>query len=155
MRKSVKVGETLVQMSSHQLSQRLLASVVRGEAPLLEIFSYELSGVALSLFHDNGEKRKNNKAELINEISTILINVLTKSAFHVIECCAWPYRIYWAKVGNIKDLYSSFQQALLTECGTNINQISLQFNGYTVESTKIQEQKRRNMKSFLTSSSNK
>ena len=37
MRKSIKVGETLVQMSSDQLSQRLLAAVVRDEAPLLEM----------------------------------------------------------------------------------------------------------------------
>ena len=87
MRKSIKVGETLVQMSSDQLSQRLLAAAVRDEAPLLEIFSHELSGVALSLFHDNGETRKNNKAELMNEISTILTDVLTESACHVIEGC--------------------------------------------------------------------
>ena len=49
---------------------------------------------------------------------------------------ALGYRIYWAKVDNIKDLYSSFQQTLLTECGTNINQISVLFDGYTAESTK-------------------
>ena len=172
LRKSVKVGETVVQMSSDQLSQRLLASVVRDEAPLLEIFSYEFSGVAPSLFHDNGEMRK-NKAGLMNEISTIRTDVLTESAFHVIDGCAWLYRIYWVKVGNIKDLYSSFQQTLLTECGTNINQVSVLF-GYTVEKTKGSEQKHRkknlasvemkvdwnlpilqNMKSFLTSSSNK
>ena len=55
MRKSVKVGETVIQMSSDQLSQKLLASVVRDEAPLLEIFSYEFSEVAPSLFYDNGE----------------------------------------------------------------------------------------------------
>ena len=42
MRKSVKVGETVVQMSSDQLSQRLLPCVVRDEAPLLELFSPEL-----------------------------------------------------------------------------------------------------------------
>ena len=56
-RKSVKVSETVIQMSSDQLSQRLLASVVRDEANLLEIFSHELTGVAPSLFHDNGELR--------------------------------------------------------------------------------------------------
>ena len=58
-------------MSSDQLSQRLLASVARGEAPLLKILSHELSRVAPSLFDDNGEMRKNNRAELMNEISTI------------------------------------------------------------------------------------
>ena len=58
MKKSVKVGEIVVQMPSDQLSQRLLTSVVRGEAPLLEIFSHERSGVAPSLFHDYGEMRK-------------------------------------------------------------------------------------------------
>ena len=46
----------------------------------------------------------------MNEISTILTDALTESAFHVIDCCAWLSRIYWAKVGNIKDLYISFQQ---------------------------------------------
>ena len=109
----------------------------------------------------------------MNEISTIRTDVLTESAFHVIDGCAWLYRIYWVKVGKIKDLYSSFQQTLLSECGTNINQVSVLF-GYTVETTKGSEQKRRkknlasvemkvdwnlpipqNMKSFLTSSSNK
>ena len=72
-------------MPPDQLSQRLLASVVRDEAPLLEIFTQELSRVVPSLFHDNGEMRKNNKAELMNEISTILIDVLTESAFHAID----------------------------------------------------------------------
>ena len=174
MRKSVKVGETVIQMSSDQLSQKLLASVVRDEAPLLEIFSYELSEVTPSLFHDNGEMRKNNKAELMNEISTILTGAFTESAFRVIDGCAWLYRIYWAKVGSINDLYSSFQNTLSTECGTNINQISVLLGRYTVESTKGPRQKRsiknlasvemkvdwnlpipQNMKSFLTSSSNK
>ena len=65
MRKSVKVDETMPQISSDQQSQRLLASFVRDEAPLLEIFSHELSGAASSLFHDNRERRKNKKAELI------------------------------------------------------------------------------------------
>ena len=88
MRKSVKVGETVDQMSSDQLSQRLLASAVRDEAPLLEIFSYKFSGVAPSLFYHNGEM-KNNNAELMNEISTILTHVLTEPAFHVIDGCAW------------------------------------------------------------------
>ena len=110
----------------------------------------------------------------MNEISTILTDVLTESAFPVTDGCAWLYHNYWAKVSNIKDLYSSFQQTLSTECGTNINQIIVLFNGYTVESTKGPDQKRRkknlasvemkvdwnlpipqNMKSFLTSSSNK
>ena len=59
----------------------------------------------------------------MNEISTILTDALTESAFHVIDCCAWLSRIYWATVGNIKDLYISFQQTFLTEFGININQI--------------------------------
>ena len=89
MRKSViKVGETVVQISSDQLSQGLLASVVRDEAPLLEIFSHKLSGVAPSLFHNNGEMRKNNKAESMNETSTIPTDGLIESAFHPIDGCA-------------------------------------------------------------------
>ena len=93
MIKSEKVGETVVQTSSDQLSQRLLAIVVRDEAPLLEIFSREPSGVAPSLFHDNGEMRKSDRAELMNEISTILTDVLMESAFRVTGRCAWFYRI--------------------------------------------------------------
>ena len=96
-------------MSSDQLSQKLLAPAVRDEASLLKIIYCELSGVAKSLFHDNGEMRKNSKAELMNEISAVLTDVLTESVFHVIDGSAWLYRIYWAKVGNIKDLNSSFQ----------------------------------------------
>ena len=44
MRKSVKIGVAVVYMSSDQLSQRLLASVVQDEAALIEIFSFELLG---------------------------------------------------------------------------------------------------------------
>ena len=96
-------------MSPDQLNQRLLVSVVRDQAPLLEILSHKLSEVAPSLFHYNREMRK-NKVELINEISTILIDISTESGFHVINVCAWLYRIYWVKVGNIKELCSSFQK---------------------------------------------
>ena len=171
-RKSVKVGEIVVQMSSDQLNQRLLASSARDEASLLEILSHELSRVAPSLFDDNGELKKNNRAKLMNEISTILTSVLTESAFHVTDGCAWLYLIYWSKLGKIKDLYSSFQQTLLTECRTDIYQMSALFDGYTTESTKGPEEKRRkknlasfevkvdwnllipqNMRSFLTCSS--
>ena len=80
------------------------------------------------------------------------------------------YCIYCVKVGNIKDMYSSFIQALLTERGTNIDQINVLFDGYTVKSTKSPKQKRRkknrasvdwnlpipqNMKKLLASNSNK
>lgn len=44
--------------------------------------------VAPTLLYNNGEMKKNNKAELINEISTILIDILMKSDFHVIDECA-------------------------------------------------------------------
>ena len=125
MRKSVQVGKTVVPMSSDQLSQRLLISAVQDEAPLLEIFSHELSGVAPSSFHNNREIRKNKKPELMNKANTILIDILMESAFHVTDGCTCLYCFYWAKVGNIKYLYSSFKQTLLNECGTNINQISI------------------------------
>ena len=69
MRKSVKIDVAVVYMSSDQLSQRLLASVVQDEAALIEIFSFELLGVSRSLFNNNREMRKNNKTELMNEIS--------------------------------------------------------------------------------------
>ena len=65
MRKSVKVVKTMATISSDLLCQRLLASAMRDEAPLLEVFSRELFGVAPSLFHDNDKMRKNNNAELM------------------------------------------------------------------------------------------
>ena len=69
MRKSVKIDVAVVYMSSDQLSQRLLASVVQDEAALIEIFSFELLGVSRSLFNNNREMSENNKTELMNEIS--------------------------------------------------------------------------------------
>ena len=169
-------------MSSDQLCQRLQAYVVRDEALLSEIFSHELAGVAPSLFLDNGEMRKNNKAEIMNEIllliglilSKSLTDVSTESAYHVIDGCDWLYRIYWAKVGTISDLYNSFKQTLLAECGANIELVSVLFDWYAIESTKGPEQKRskknlasvemkvdwslpipQNIKNFLASSNNK
>ena len=73
----------------------------------------------------------------MNEVSTILIDVLTESAFQVIDRCAWLYHICWANVGKIKDIYSSFQQ------------IRVLFEGYTVESTKGWEQKSRKKNLYL------
>ena len=50
----------------------------------------------------NGEMRKKNKAELMNEtISDLRYDSTDSSAFHVIDDCAWLYRKYWSKVGNI------------------------------------------------------
>ena len=66
-------------MLSDQLNQKLLASAVRDEAP----------EVAPSLFNNNGEMRENNKAEVMNEVCTTLIDVLTDAAFHVIYGCPW------------------------------------------------------------------
>ena len=65
MRKSVKNDKTVIEMSSNQLSQRLLASAKQDELSLFEIFSHELSGIAPSLPHDNGEIRK--KQSRVNE----------------------------------------------------------------------------------------
>ena len=59
---------------------------MQDEAILSEIFSYELLAVALPLLHNNGKMRKSNKTELMNEISTFLIDVLMESAFHVTSC---------------------------------------------------------------------
>ena len=55
---------------------------MQDEAILSEIFSHELLAVALPLLN-NGKMRKSNKTELMNEISTFLIDVLMESAFHV------------------------------------------------------------------------
>ena len=162
-------------MPSEQLSQRLLASILRDDTySLREIFSHELSGVSPSLFHDSGDMRKTNKAELMNEISAAPKDIQTDSAFHVIDGCALLYRIYWAKVGNMFDLYSTYKDKLLTECRADVNMICVVFDGYKVESTKGPEQKRRrksvistevnvtwdlpillDMKSFLASKNNK
>ena len=79
----------------------------------------------------------------MNKIITILIDVLMKSAFHVMDGCTWLNCIYRPKFSIIKDLHSSFQESLLTEYETNINQISILFDGHTTESTKGPGHKRR------------
>ena len=54
----------------------------------------------------------------------------------------WLYYITWRKLVTLK-LYSSFKRTLLTDCGTNMDQISVLFSGYTVEFRKSPEQKQR------------
>ena len=93
---------------------------MRDEAP----FSMR---VALAMFLNNGEMSKNNKADLMNETSTIMIDVLIESAFHAIDRCTWLYHIYCPKVGNIKNLHSSFKK---------------NYFNYTGKSTEVPEQKR-------------
>ena len=67
MRKAISVENVCVQVSSAELFQRLLAYIQSGH-PTSDVFSYELSAVAPSLFHDNGQMKTNNKAELITEL---------------------------------------------------------------------------------------
>ena len=68
MRKTVKVDGKEIKLSSEQLSQRLLASAVRDNCLMEDVFSYELAAVAPALFLDNGMMHKTNKAELMNAL---------------------------------------------------------------------------------------
>ena len=125
--------------ASYQLNQRLLASVVRDEAPLLTIFSHELSGVTPSWFHDNGEMRK-NKAGLMNDISSILIDVLTESALSAASELSLTGPLGSTVFSGWKSVTFRKCIVLLTECGTNVDQISVPFDGCIVESAKGPEQ---------------
>ena len=53
MMKTVKVDGKEIKLSSEQLSQRLLASAVRDNCLMEDVFSYELAAVAPALFLDN------------------------------------------------------------------------------------------------------
>ena len=58
----------MVELSPDQLKERWLAYAVRGETPLSEIFSHDLSAVAPGLIFGNSQMRKNKKADLMNEL---------------------------------------------------------------------------------------
>ena len=143
MRKSINVDGKETRLSSENLSQRLLATV-RDKDLLQDVFSHELSAVAPSLFHDNGDMRKNNKADLMNELLVPgMVNAIQiQGCYYVFDGCAWLYTIPWPKVGNFHDLYKLFFASIKKEreAGSGITVI---FDNYNVESTKAPEQKRR------------
>ena len=95
MRKSVKVGDKEIRLSSEQLSQRLFASV-RDQTLIPDALSYELSAVAPSLFLDDGQMRKNNKADLMNDV--LNPGKVEVDSHHVFDGCAWLYQTAWPKL---------------------------------------------------------
>ena len=140
MRKTVKVDGKEIKLSSEQLSQRLLASAVRDNCLMEDVFSYELAAVAPALFLDNGMMHKTNKAELMNALlalSPCIIKTYSADSYHAIDGCAWFYCIPWAKVGKLSDLYRLFLDNLpLDQGGATVN-----FHVYTQENMKAPEQK--------------
>ena len=143
MRKSVEVGGKKIRLSSEQLSQRLLASATRDMCSMEDVFSYELAAVAPALFLDNGMMRKNNMAELINALlSTIecIVASYSPDSYHVIDGCAWFYRIPWPKIGKTSDLYKLFPDSLPR---ARDDRITVIFDDYSAENMKAPKQKRR------------
>ena len=115
MRKSVKVGDKEIHLSSEELSHRLLAAV-SDPALIPDALSYELSAVAPSLFLDDGQMRKNNKADLMNEfVKPGKVECFPATSYHVFDGCAWLYTTSWPKIGKISDLYQMFLQGLIHE----------------------------------------
>ena len=140
MRKTVKVDGKGIKLSSKQLSQGLLASAVRDNCLMEDVFSYELAAVAPALLLENGVMRKTNKAELINALlalSPCIIKTYSADSYHVIDGCAWVYRIPWPKVGNLNDLYQLFLDSLPLDQGG----ATVIFDDYKQENTKAPEQK--------------
>ena len=108
MRKTIKVDGKEIKLSSEQLSQRLLASAVRDNCLMEDVFSYELAAVAPALFLGNGMMRKTSKAELMNALlalSPCVLKTYSADSYHVTDGCAWFYHIPWPKFGKLSDLY--------------------------------------------------
>ena len=143
MTKSIPVDDKNVRVPSAQLYQRLLANVKCGRATS-EMFSYECSPVAPAFFYDNGQMRKNNKAELMAELvkghKEDNINV---SACHIFDGCAYFYKLTWPVIGTMFDVAGSFIRLVNEECIDAVD-ITVVFDNYDVETTKKQEQDRRN-----------
>ena len=107
-----------------------------------DVFSYKLAAVAPALLLDNGMMRKMNKVELMNALlalSPCIMKTYSADSYHVIDGCAWLYRIPWSKIGKLSDLYRLFLDILsLDQGGTTVV-----FDDYTQENAKAPEQKRR------------
>ena len=83
---------------------------------------------------------RKNKAGLMNEISAILIDVLTESALSVESELSLTGPLGSTVFTGWKSVTFRKCIVLLTECGTNVDQISVLFDGYIVEATKGPEQ---------------
>ena len=76
----------------------------------------------------------------MNEISAILIDVLTESALSAESELSLTGPLGSTVFTGWKSVTFRKCIVLLTECGTNVDQISVLFDGYIVESTKGPEQ---------------
>ena len=138
----MQVGDKEIRLSSEQLSQRLLGSV-RDPYFIPDALSYELSAVAPSLFFDDGQMRKHNKADLMNELlKPGKVECFPAKSYHVVDGSAWLYHTSWPKIGKISDLYQMFLQGLIHEAESSSN-VTVCFDYYELERTKGPEQKRR------------
>ena len=135
----MNVDGSEVRLSSENLSQRLLAAV-RDKESLTEAFSFELSAVVPSIFYDDGQMRKNNKAELMNVLLIPgKVDTYSQTSHHVFDGCAKVYDISWPKVGKLSDLYQLYLESLSNES----SEATVIFDNYTSKTTKALEQKRR------------
>ena len=71
--------------------------------------------------------------------SLCIIRTYSANSYHVIDGCAWFYRIPWPMVGKLIDLYRLFLDSLPLDQGG----ATVIFDDYTQENTKAPEQKRR------------
>ena len=71
--------------------------------------------------------------------SLCIIRTYSANSYHVIDGCAWFYRIPWPIVGKLIDLYRLFLDSLPLDQGG----ATVIFDDYTQENTKAPEQKRR------------
>ena len=140
MRKTIKVDGKEIKLSSEQLSQRLLASAVRDNCLMEDVFSCEVAAAVPALFLDNGMMFETNMAELMNALlalSPCIIKTYSADTYHVIDGCAWFYHIPWPNFGKLSDLYRLFLDNLPLDQGG----ATVIFDDYTQENTKAPEQK--------------
>ncbi len=150
MRKAVKIGEESICMSSSELYQRLITLAYNKGMPSQDIFSYELSTVAHSIFHDGGTMRKSQKSKLANRmikmdddirVNGIQLEPGDRSAV-VIDGCALLHKITWPKVGTFEWLVKLFTMHVFQLKGV-AEHVCAVFDSYHTLTTKVPEQKRR------------
>ena len=138
MKKTISVENKTLE----QLVQRLLAYIKCGRSTS-DVFSYELSAVAPSLFHDNGQMRKNEKSQLLTEMIKLgELEDVHVPAYHIFDGCAWLYNTFWPKNGTMYHVCHNYLQTVRGD-SNNAAGITIIFDNYLVHSTKEQEQEQR------------
>ena len=114
MRKPLKIGTDEVHITSNELFHRMIATVLNSGTLPDDLFSYELSVVSPSMFHDDGTMRKTQKSLLMQYIVSIVPNLdkeICDPQGIVFDGGAMIHHLSWPKLGTMKailDMYFDY-----------------------------------------------